>query len=48
MDERGWTLNEIDNSDYPFFIELLEHREKLKNPKEQRKRAKTVPIDHVF
>ncbi|MCY7891069.1 hypothetical protein MOC27_22275 [Bacillus inaquosorum] len=50
--KQGWTLHDIDNSDYPFYVELLEHQAKKNDPIEQRKKsweqAQVVPIDHVF
>ncbi|TXK24389.1 hypothetical protein FVD41_10370 [Bacillus amyloliquefaciens] len=49
---QGWSLHQIDESDYLFYIRLLERQEMLDDPVEKKKREratlKTVPIDHVF
>lgn len=52
MDKRGWPPNQIDEIDAHYYFELLGYREKLKDPKIQRKKARertpVVPIDAVF
>lgn len=52
IDKKGWTPAQIDEIDVHYFMQLMEYREKLNDPKEKRKRKwrndKVVPIDAVF
>lgn len=52
MNKYGWTPAQIDEIDVHYYLELLDYRQKMNDPKEQRKRAwrndRVVPIDAVF
>ncbi|MCY7541607.1 MULTISPECIES: hypothetical protein [Bacillus] len=46
---QGWSVPQIDEMDYPFYIELLEHLPKMESEiKEEESKPKVVPIDKVF
>lgn len=52
MNKRGWTVQQIDETDARFLFELLEYQASLQDPAKRRERewrkAKVVPIDQVF
>ncbi|MGG3055109.1 hypothetical protein [Bacillus amyloliquefaciens] len=46
---QGWSMSQIDDTDYPFYIELLNHVPEMESEeKKEEAKPKYVPIDKVF